>query len=211
LAINDVFSVIRLLETGTGREVARLTGPEPLWYGPASFSPDGTRLIATCSDTTALFVWDLRLIRQQLKELRMDWDWPEFPPSDAVANSGPSKVEVHLGDLVKFILTPEQKAQQTIERYRTEVKGNPKDAKACNGLAWVYLTAPEALRNPKAAVPLAEKAVSLAPENAMYRNTLGLAYYRVGRYRQAVATLRPKLTSQEDWALPFTLSFLPWT
>jgi len=26
-----------------------------------------------------MFVWDLRLIRQQLKELGMDWDWPEFP------------------------------------------------------------------------------------------------------------------------------------
>ncbi|HMF15822.1 MAG TPA: hypothetical protein VKE98_01390, partial [Gemmataceae bacterium] len=189
LAINDVFSVIRLLETATGREVARLTGPEPLWYPPACFSPDGTRLVATCSDTTALFVWDLRLIRQQLKELRMDWDWPEFQPSDAVANSGPSRVEVHLGDLVKFIQTPEQKAQQTIERYRADVKGNPKDAKACNGVAWLYLTAPQALRDVKAAVPLAEKAVSLVPENGIYRNTLGLAYYRVGRYREAVDTL----------------------
>jgi len=43
-----------------------------------------------------MFVWDLRLIRQQLKELGMDWDWHEFPPSDDEANSGPSKVEVHL-------------------------------------------------------------------------------------------------------------------
>jgi len=210
LAVSDVFSVIRLIETATGREVARLTGPEPMWYMPACFSPDGTRLIATCSDTTALFVWDLRLIRQQLKELELglDWEWPEFPPSERAAKTGPSKVEVDLGDLVKFTLTPEQKAQQTIERYRTEIKGNPKDARACNGLAWIYLTAPETLRDVKAAVPLAEKAVSLAPENAIYRNTLGLAYYRVGRYREAVDTLRPKLASQEDWCLAFDLYFL---
>jgi WD40 repeat protein len=80
LAINDVSSVIRLVETTTGREVARLTGPEPRWYAPACFSPDGTRLIAICSGHTALYVWDLRLIRQQLKELGLDWDLPEFAP-----------------------------------------------------------------------------------------------------------------------------------
>jgi len=57
-------------------------------------------------------------------------------------------------------------------------------------------------------VPLAEKAVSLAPENAIYRNTLGLAYYRVDRCREAVDTLRPKLASQEDWCLAFDLYFL---
>jgi hypothetical protein len=47
---------------------------------PACFTPDGTRLIATGSGATALYVWDLRLIRQQLKELGLDWDWPEFAP-----------------------------------------------------------------------------------------------------------------------------------
>jgi WD40 repeat protein len=80
LAISDVFSMIRLVETTTGREVARLTGPEPKWYRPACFTPDGTRLIATGSGSTALYVWDLRLIREQLKELGLDWDWPEFAP-----------------------------------------------------------------------------------------------------------------------------------
>ena len=100
LAINDVFGVIRLLETTTGREVARLTGPEPTWYAPACFTPDGTRLVATCSGETALYVWDLRLIRQQLKELGLDWDWPDFPPADPGSNAAkPRKVEVLLGDL----------------------------------------------------------------------------------------------------------------
>jgi hypothetical protein len=27
-----------------------------------------------------MYVWDLRLIRQQLKELALDRDWPEFAP-----------------------------------------------------------------------------------------------------------------------------------
>src|SRR5262249_56918124 len=139
-------SVIRLIETATGREVARLTGPEPMWYPPACFTPDGTRLIAHCSDVTALYVWDLRLIRQQLKELGLDWEWDEFKPADPRSNAGaPSKVEVLLGDLGKPTLTREQQARQDIERYRPLVEAKPDNAPACNSLAWAYAPAPAPL------------------------------------------------------------------
>jgi WD40 repeat protein len=110
LAIGDVFGVIRLVEPASGREVARLTGPEPMWYGPSCFSPDGTRLIAGCSGRTALYVWDLRLIRQQLKELRLDWDWPEFPPAAAGNDAArPLQVEILLGDLEEKLRWPPDK------------------------------------------------------------------------------------------------------
>ena len=70
------------------------------------------------------------------------------------------------------------------------------------------LVGPEALRDVKAALPLAEKAVRLAPGKALYGNTLGVAYYRAGRYREAVEVLRPNLDGQADWALAFDLYFL---
>ena len=38
-----------------------------------------------------------------------------------------------------------------------------------------------------------------------------MAYYRAGRYREAVEILRPNLDSQEDWALAFDLYFLAMT
>jgi WD40 repeat protein len=95
-----VVGAIRLLESTTGREVARLTGPEPTAYRPLCFTPDGTRLVAACSSDTALYVWDLRLIRQQLKELDLDWEWDEFPPADPVRHAAkPLKVEILAGDL----------------------------------------------------------------------------------------------------------------
>ena len=73
VAVNDAqLGEIRLLDTATGREVARLTGPEPTWYAPACFTPDGTRLVATAAGDTGLYVWDLRLIREQLKALGLD-------------------------------------------------------------------------------------------------------------------------------------------
>ena len=58
-----------------------------------------------------------------------------------------------------------------------------------------------------AALPLAEKATRLAPGKAVYGNTLAVAYYRAGEYRDAVVVLRPDL-SQENWTLAFDLYFL---
>ena len=68
--------------------------------------------------------------------------------------------------------------------------------------------APEGLRDVAAALPLAEKAVRLAPKSAHYLNTLGVAYYRAGRYREAVEALRANVETQEDWALAHDLYFL---
>jgi tetratricopeptide (TPR) repeat protein len=209
LAINDRLSVIHLVEINTGREIASLTSPDSIGSSPLFFTPDGTQLVSTSSGTSGLYVWDLRLIRQELKELGLDWEWPDFPPRDASGNGAKTlKVEVDLGDLGKPSLTREQRARQAIEHYRRLVAAKPGDARACNGLAWLYATAPEPLRDVKAAVPLAEKAVKLAPNDAMNANTLGVVYYRAGRYREAVEVLRANLASQEDWGLAFDLYFL---
>jgi tetratricopeptide (TPR) repeat protein len=149
-------------------------------------------------------VWDLRLIRARLKEIGLDWEWREFPAVDKNGTAArPLTVKVLLGDLA-----PEQKAREAIAQYRTAVAAKPDDATACNDLAWAYLIAPEPLRDVKAALPLAEKAAQLAPGDAVIRNTLGLAYYRAGRYREAIDTLRPQLAHQEDWCLAFDLYIL---
>jgi Flp pilus assembly protein TadD len=57
-------------------------------------------------------------------------------------------------------------------------------------------------------LPLAEKAARLAPGNAHVRNTLAVAYYRAGRYREAVEALRLNLERQEDNYLAHDLDFL---
>jgi tetratricopeptide (TPR) repeat protein len=117
-------------------------------------------------------------------------------------------IEAPPADGARLARAREQKARQAIERSRRDFEANPGAAPACNELAWAYLMAPEPLRDAKAAVPLAEKAVRLAPENPNYRNTLGVAYHRASRYREAIEALRPNLEHQEDWALPSDLYFL---
>lgn len=102
----------------------------------------------------------------------------------------------------------ERGARLTIEQYRLALEKNPEAAEACNNLAWALAIAPEAPRDAKAAVSLAEKAVSLAPENAAYANTLGVAHHRAGRYRDAIAILRADLKKAEDRNLAYDLYFL---
>ena len=47
----------------------------------------------------AIRVWDLRLIREQLAKMGLDWDMPSYPPKSIPDNAPPLKVNVDLGDL----------------------------------------------------------------------------------------------------------------
>jgi uncharacterized protein HemY len=102
----------------------------------------------------------------------------------------------------------EDRARGDIETYRLDVESHPDSAEACNRLAWAYLTAPKHLRDPNRALALAEKAAGLYPHDPLIRNTLGVAYYRVGRSRDAADTLRANLPGQNEKFLASDLYFL---
>ncbi|HEV3078773.1 MAG TPA: protein kinase, partial [Gemmataceae bacterium] len=85
---------------------------------------------------------------------------------------------------------------------------NPDDAVVCNNLAWLYVTGPERLRDVNTALPLARKAVDRAPGQWMFRNTLGVVYYRLGKYPQAVEMLEQSLRESNGEAAAFDLFFL---
>jgi len=72
--------IINLTETSSGRTIAKLEDPQgdvSTWMG---FSPDGTQLIVVSKYAGAIHRWDLRAIRERLKGMNLDWDWPEFLP-----------------------------------------------------------------------------------------------------------------------------------
>ncbi len=210
MALEMAPGVIHLNEVATGRTVAKLEDPhgdQAWWMG---FTPDGTQLVVAARYAKAIHVWDLRAIRRRLKAMGLDWDWPEFPPAAARARpAGLARVDVLPGDLgPRPVLTRAQKVRQALAQHRLALQANPDDDAACNALAWLYLAAPEVPRDVKAALPLAEKAVRLAPGNAHYANTLGVAYYRAGKYRTAVRILRTNLDRQEDRGLAYDLYVL---
>lgn len=98
LAVHDELSVIRWVEPDTGREIFRVSGPEAKWYSAACLTRDYAWLIATVSDQRALYVWNLRLMREQLKKLQMDWEWLESVPAEKdIVPRAPIRVSVDPG------------------------------------------------------------------------------------------------------------------
>ena len=79
MALELTPGVIDLKDTKTGRTVARLEDPSGARSTWTTFSPDGTQFIASSNYTKAIRVWDLPKIRVRLKEMGLDWNWPEFP------------------------------------------------------------------------------------------------------------------------------------
>ena len=99
LALGDAPGVVRLLDTETGRELARLTAPEDTRLTPTAFTPDGARLIVYSGDSSALFLFDLRALRADLAELGLDWDAPPIPPAADAAKPPPLAVDVVMTDV----------------------------------------------------------------------------------------------------------------
>ena len=87
------------------------------------------------------------------------------------------------------------------------------DTSVNNALAWFLATNPEpCLRDAARAVRLAKKVVAARPEAPTCRNTLGVAYYRSGDDRAAVAALEKAMAlrrggSSMDW---FFLAMAHW-
>jgi serine/threonine protein kinase/WD40 repeat protein len=73
------------------------------------------------------------------------------------------------------------------------VRTKPDDLIAMNNLAWSLAMGPAAAQDPKRALPLALRAAAARNDLAIYQNTLGCIYYRLGRYDEAIETLKRSL------------------
>jgi WD40 repeat protein len=95
MALEMAPAILHLKDVATGRTVARLEDPHgdrATWQG---FTPDCTQLVVVASYASAIHIWDLWAIRARLKEMNLDWDWPELPPgSTRTAAERPVSIEV---------------------------------------------------------------------------------------------------------------------
>jgi tetratricopeptide (TPR) repeat protein len=102
---------------------------------------------------------------------------------------------------------------EAAEPYRKALELEEDDPSVNNDLAWFLATSPEpCLRDAARAMRLAKKVVTARPESAIYRNTLGVAYYRSGDDPAAVAELERAMSMQAggtsmDW---FFLAMAHW-
>jgi WD40 repeat protein len=196
---------VRLCATDSGRELARLEIPNTTELLPAAFSPDGTRLFACNDGDGTIHVWDLGLVRRELAEMGLDWD---APPLHAAAPRPVPAVTVDPGAVAHFWPPPNETPAQQIKRCTAILDADADDEAACNELAWLYATGPETLRDHRKALPLAEHAVRLAPGEALYRNTLGVVYYRNGRDQDALRELEKSQKDGRGQSEAYDLYFL---
>jgi tetratricopeptide (TPR) repeat protein len=80
---------------------------------------------------------------------------------------------------------------EAVTAWEQAVQLGAKHAAVANDIAWFLATTPHtSIPHPEKAVELAQKAVALEPQNGSIRNTLGVAYYRMGQWQEAVVTLK---------------------
>jgi len=87
---------ILLADPADGRSIARLSTLQPLDAFACAFSPDGSKLVAV-STTRTFLMWDLRLVRDRLAAMDLDWDRPgydEKPRTVDAARSPPLEMHV---------------------------------------------------------------------------------------------------------------------
>ena len=87
---------ILLLETLTEKPLATLQPPGSPAVQKFQFSPDGARLAAVQNDDQ-VELWDLRLIRQELAQMHLDWDMPPYPPVTNAPEARPVTLAIEPG------------------------------------------------------------------------------------------------------------------
>jgi tetratricopeptide (TPR) repeat protein len=181
LAVEDSAGAIRLARPESGRELARLQAPEQTQLSPQCFTPDGAQLIALGAETRAFHVWDLRLIRNGLTRLGLDWD---APPCPEAAGGAPSPLEV------------------------TNLGTRPPDPVQLNNRAWDLANGPAKQRDLAKALNLIQHALKLDPDGSSFQNTLGVIQYRNGQYAAAVVSLEKSLRINKGEFAAYDLFFL---
>lgn len=233
LAVWTKTAAIRLVETASGRERARLEGPDFEIPHDICFTPDGSRLIVV-NLKKGIQIWDLRLVREALSQRHLDWDAPpsalpspraelrraewqrgdyerirdqrESANYDLAVHAAPTLAQRwYLRGLYRQAAALPERAA---EDFRKALELQPGTAHFANSLAWALCTSPEPSDHAEEAVKVARVATERRPGEWSYHNTLGIALYRAGRVNEAVTELNTSLNSSAGQSDAFDLYFL---
>ena len=93
LAVGISRTAVQLVETASGKELAMIEAPERLVISWIAFDSDGTQL-AVALKTGPIQLWDLRLIRQKLASMNLDWEMPPYPRKKTNQSPGPPQAPI---------------------------------------------------------------------------------------------------------------------
>jgi len=141
-----------------------------------------------------------RVLRQSLDILEKVASQPNKASSRALAGC--------YINVARALLATNQSGEAT-KAYGKALELAPRSAPIHNHLAWLLATCPEPkFRDPKRAVELANKAVELEPKDGNHWNTLGVAQYRAGDWKAAIAALEKSNELLKGNDLSFNAFFL---
>jgi WD40 repeat protein len=127
--------IYRLVELATGRQLARFEDPEQ-GIGAAALAPDGSKLVVTAKN--GLRVWDLRLIREELAQLGLDWHGPPVLPPRIEGRE--SKIEDRPDDhrsLIQVLQSSKGSRQLQVNVEQGELE--PGNVKQWEERAWAHV------------------------------------------------------------------------
>jgi tetratricopeptide (TPR) repeat protein len=110
-------------------------------------------------------------------------------------------------------LKMKRQLEEAIAEYRAAIRLKKDFAEAHSGLAWLLATCPDAkFHDPGVAATHARKAVELAPRQGWAWTPLGIAQYRNGDWKAAVAALNKSIQIQKgsDSSDFFFLAMAHW-
>jgi Tfp pilus assembly protein PilF len=119
--------------------------------------------------------------------------------------SAPTEVEPWHRFACQRLHRRDREGYRKVCRHLLDHFGKTQDPETANDVAWVCVLVPDAVADPLRPLRLAEWAVAHQPKNEDCLNTLGAAFYRAGKFEEAVKRLnaaiqaRGKGRKYEDW------------
>jgi hypothetical protein len=202
LASSGGDGTVRIWEATTGQEYISLpVGHSGIDALGLAFSPDGRRLVCW-GYRGPIIIWDATPLTEETRQQREAGSLLRFLSTKQLLK------DRLVADICRDQTISEplrQKALVLAEKWA-------EDADALNNASWQIVRLPRAPAERYAlALSYAEGACRLDPENGNSLNTLGVAQYRVGRYKEALVTLtrsdQTNLKSQKG-SRPYDLAFL---
>jgi hypothetical protein len=198
LASTSYDQSVRIWDAASGQELLTLKG-HTAQVNTVAYSPDGRRLASADMDG-ALRVWEASPVPTEVWHRRA-------LVTDVHSLFG----ELLLREHVVAALRHNPELSDADREFAVLVaQTHDEDAEALNVAAWKVVKMREPTKDTYAlALRWAEAAVHAAPGDGSILNTLGVAQYRVGQYKEALSTLTKseKRNTTPDGPLPPDLAF----
>jgi WD40 repeat protein/tRNA A-37 threonylcarbamoyl transferase component Bud32 len=215
-------ALFNLIEDG---EPLELILPNGVRARQMLFSHDGTRLFFNSVDSHCVYQWNFAVLNEQLLEMNLDPGllkrFAAKEPVASVSNVNPLNANSTLpasaaDDWVVF--EPEETAKQRLEErlnaayqsgQRNElievlqqlIQRFPNDPWYNNNLAWYLAEFPTSDTDQlERSLDLVRIALKRESDNPHFLNTLGVVYYRLGQYQNAIDTLQQARARQSNAA-----------